>query len=90
MLLVIVYVENIGMLNMVDFWIGDKVFSLKVDGKFGFSEVVFFFDRNDKWSGVYYFILISDLWIIIFIDNYFIYIFIMNLFLIEFYVVNYV
>lgn len=84
-----VYAENKGTLNMADLRIGDKVLSLKADGKLGFSEVVSFLDRNDKRSGVYYSISTSDLRTITLTDNHLIYTSTTNSSSIESYVANY-
>lgn len=74
---------------MADLRIGDKVLSLKADGKLGFSEVVSFLDRNDKRSGVYYSISTSDLRTITLTDNHLIYTSTTNSSSIESYVANY-
>ncbi|XP_061176265.1 sonic hedgehog protein-like [Saccostrea echinata] len=84
-----VYTEHSGTKSMEDLQVGDKVLSLKANGKLGYSEVVSFLDKDQKRSGLYFTITTSDLRTITLTDRHLIYTSITNSSSIESFVANY-
>lgn len=84
-----VYTEHGGTMNMAGLQLGDKVLSLKANGKLGYSEVVSFLDRDENRAGMYYTITTSDVRTITLTDKHLIYTSATNSSSIESYVANY-